>query len=74
MKYLDFLIWRIIGAFLAYICAILLLKAFPVEAEVFSNYSDNIYRFTSVNATLSVLMVLGCAVFIFDLEGRKTKC
>ena len=74
MKYLDFLLWRVIGAFFAYICAILLLKAFPVEAEVFSNYSDNIYRFTSVNATLSVLMVLGCAVFIFDLEGRKTKC
>ena len=74
MKYLDFLLWRVIGAFFAYICAILLLKAFPVEAAVFSNYSDSIYRFTSVNATLSVLMVLGCAVFIFDLAGRKAKC
>lgn len=74
MKYLDFLLWRIIGAFLAYICAFLLLKIFPVETAVFSNYSDNIYRFTSVNATLSVLMVLGCAVFIFDLAGRKAKC
>lgn len=73
MKYYDFLLWRILGAAFSYGICTALLKAFPIETAVFSNYSESIIRFTSVNATLSVLMTLGCAVLIFDLENRKRK-
>lgn len=74
MKYFDFFIWRVAGGGLSYIFCIILLRVFPIEQAVFSNYSDSIVRLTSVNATLSVLMALACAVFVFDLENRKRKC
>ena len=34
---------------------------------------DGIVRATSINASLSVLMLLGSAVLIFDLENRKKR-
>lgn len=74
MKYSDFLLWRVInGVISAGVCAVLL-QIFPEDSEVFSNYSETIVRPTSVNAALSVLMLLGCAVLIFDLENKKRKC
>ncbi|MCD7873298.1 MAG: hypothetical protein LUG21_08490 [Clostridiales bacterium] len=71
MKYFDFFIWRVINSFAASGICFILLKLFPLETPVFSNYSQSIVRFTSVNATLSSLMIFGCAVFIFDLENKK---
>ena len=38
---------------------------------MFSNFSGGVVRSTSINASLSVLMLLGSAVLIFDLENRK---
>lgn len=74
MKYADFLLWRVINGILAALICLFLIKIFPNASTVFSNYSDTIIRPTSVNAALSVLMLLGCAVLIFDLENRKRKC
>lgn len=74
MKYADFLLWRMINGVLSAIICALLIKIFPDASAVFSNYSDSIIRPTSVNAALSVLMLLGSAVLIFDLENRKRKC
>lgn len=74
MKYADFLLWRVINGVLSCLVCMLLLKIFPNANAVFSNVSDSIIRPTSVNAALSVLMLLGSAVLIFDLENRKRKC
>lgn len=74
MKYIDFLFWRIVHGAVSYIICLLLLKIFPVENMVFSNSSESIKQFSSVNCTLSLLMVLGCAVLVFDIENKKRKC
>lgn len=74
MKYVDFLLWRVINGIISSAVCAALIHFFPVGSEVFSNYSETIVRPTSVNAALSVLMLLGCAVLIFDLENRKRKC
>ncbi len=71
MKYADFLLWRIIHGGLSFAICKMLLTVFPIEAEVFSNYSGGVFLPTSVNAALSVLMILGSAVLIFDIENRK---
>ena len=71
MRYADFLLWRSIhGGISCAVCKILLIF-FPVKAEVFSNYSGGVLVPSSVNAALSVLMILGSAVLIFDIENRK---
>ena len=74
MKYFDFLLWRLTGAVLACAVSKVLLMIFPVEEAVFSNFSESIIRLTSVNAALSALMIIGCVVFILDIENRRAKC
>lgn len=74
MKYTDFLLWRIINGIISAAACFALMCIFPAESAVFSNYSEKIVRPTSLNATLSILMLLGCAVLIFDLENKKRKC
>lgn len=74
MHYLDFFIWRIIHAVISYFVCLLLLKIFPVETAVFSNSAESIAVPFSVNITLSVLMIIGCAVIVLDIESRKRKC
>lgn len=74
MKYADFLLWRLINGIISSAVCALLTHIFPADSAVFSNYSETVVRPTSVNAALSVLMLLGCAVLIFDLENRKRKC
>lgn len=71
MPYFKFFAWRLLCAALSFLICILLLRIFPQEAEVFSNFSGGVVRSTSINASLSVLMLLGSAVLIFDLENRK---
>ncbi len=74
MKYADFLLWRVINGVISAAVCLALTHIFPQVNEVFSNYSETIVRPTSVNAALSVLMLLGSAVLIFDLENKKCKC
>ena len=71
MPYFKFFACRLLCAALSFLICILLLRIFPQEAEVFSNFSGGVVRSTSINASLSVLMLLGSAVLIFDLENRK---
>lgn len=73
MNYFDFFIWRVIHSVTAYGVCILLLKIFPSEAAVFSNFADITAEPISVNTALSVLMIIGCAVIILDIESRKRK-
>ncbi len=71
MPYFKFFAGRLFCGALSFMICILLLQIFPQEAQVFSNYSGGVVRGTSINGTLSVFMLLGSAVFIFDLENRK---
>ena len=73
MHYFDFFIWRVVHAVTAYGVCFLLLKIFPTETAVFSNFADITAEPISVNTALSVLMILGCAVIILDIESRKRK-
>ncbi len=74
MRYFDFFIWRVIHAILSYVICLLLLKIFPTEIPVFSNSAQSVAVPFSVNLTLSVLMILGCAVIVLDIESKKRKC
>lgn len=74
MKYFDFLFWRIAHAVLSYFICIVILKFFPIQLAVFSNVTEIVSEVSYINPTLSILMVLGCAVIIFDIEGKKKKC
>ena len=71
MKYADFLLWRVIHGVISFAVCKGLLLLFPIKEEVFSNYSGGVFVPTSVNAALSILMILGSAVLIFDIENRK---
>lgn len=73
MHYFDFFIWRIFHSVLSYCICLLLLKMFPAETAVFSNFADITAKPISVNTALSVLMILGCAVIILDIESKKRK-
>ena len=73
MNYLEFLVSRIVHGGLSYALCRILLLIFPSETEVFSNYANSIFEFSSVNLTFSVLMILGFVVMIFELENRKKK-
>lgn len=74
MKYRDFLLSRIIGALLSYCITKLILLIFPIETEVFSSSSEHVAVFSSVNPSLSFLMIFGCFVIVLDLVSRKKKC
>ena len=71
MKYGDFFISRIISALLSYCITKLILVLLPIEAQVFSNASDNVAVFSSVNLALSVLLIIGCFVLVLDISNRK---
>ena len=73
MQYFDFFIWRVFHAVLSYGICFLLLKIFPTELPVFSNFSNITTEIISVNTALSVLMIMGCGVIILDIESRKRK-
>lgn len=73
MNYFDFFIWRVIHAVLSYGVCFVILKIFPTELAVFSNFTDITAEPISVNTALSVLMIMGCAVIVLDIESRKRK-
>lgn len=74
MRYFDFFIWRVAHSVLSYAVCYVLVRMFPEGSAVFSNSAENIAVPFSVNLTLSVLMIFGCAVIVLDIESRKRKC
>lgn len=74
MKYTRFLLFRVIHAFLSFLICKLLLLAFPVCQSVFSNISQTTAEPFTVNAAFCFLMILGCIVFIYDLNNKKSIC
>ncbi|MGN0522714.1 MAG: hypothetical protein ACI4IG_00405 [Eubacterium sp.] len=74
INYIYFLVCRIISALLSYGITLLYFQIFPKSAQVFSNMSSGVtVSATQVNAGLSTIMIIGCAVLIFDIEGKKIK-
>lgn len=73
MRYFDFFIWRLVHAVSSYGICFLILKIFPTEIAVFSNFADLTAEPISVNTALSVLMIMGCAVIVLDIESKKRK-
>lgn len=70
MSYFEFLLFRLISSVLSYFIMKLLLYFFPVDVSVFANSSTPV-KLSSVNITLSVLLVVGCFVSVFDLNSRR---
>lgn len=70
MSYFEFLLFRLISSVLSYFIMKLLLYFFPVDLSVFANASTPV-KLSSVNVTLSVLLVAGCFVSVLDLNSRR---
>lgn len=73
IPYLEFFIFRIVNALLSFLIMRLLLFIFPQDEGVFSNLSGITSQLTEVNAGFGIIMIIGCAVLILDIEGRKIK-
>lgn len=73
IKYLSFLIYRIAGSILSFSITKIFIICCPQTASVFSNISQTAPRLSTVNTGLSLLMVIGCAVVIFEIENKKIK-
>lgn len=71
MKYVDFLFFRVLSALLSYCVTKLILLAFPMEQQVFSNNVSAMPVFSSVNIGLSFLLIVGCFVLVLDISNRK---
>ena len=71
MKYIDFLFFRVLSALMSYCVTKLILIAFPIEQQVFSNESGRVAVFSSVNIGLSFLLIVGCFVLVLDISSRK---
>lgn len=71
--YFDFLIFRIINALLSFVIMRILLFISPIEESVFSNQSVITVELSGANAGFGIIMVIGCAVLIIDIENQKLK-
>lgn len=73
IKYAEFLLYRIAAAVLSFCITKIYCTVFPQSEAVFSNVSSPVHEFSSGGVTLSMLMIIGCAVVVFDIENRKLK-
>ncbi len=71
MNYFKFFIYRMFCGVLSFFLMRGYACIFPESISVFSNVSHTIVEPYQVNTGLSVVMVIGCAVIIFDIENRK---
>lgn len=72
MKYLDFLMFRVICSLLSYGTARLFLIVFPIETAVFADLSSRQVSLTSANIPLSLLLIAGCFVIVLDIGSKKS--
>lgn len=74
MKYSKFFIYRLASGLLSFLIVRIYCLAYPETSNVFSTINSPIsHQFAQVNTALSVLMIVGCAVLVLDIEGRKLK-
>jgi hypothetical protein len=73
VKYFDFLLFRLTGALLSYFIVKLYFLIFPESQDVFSNVSNAVAVPSQVNVGFGIIMILGCAVLVLEIEGQKLK-
>ncbi len=73
VNYFDFLVGRFACSVLSFLYYKLYSLIFPESDAVFSNITSPVHTFSSGGLTLSTVMIIGCAVLIFDIENRKIK-
>lgn len=71
MSYFRFFIYRVFCGVLSFFLMRGYALLFPESISVFSNVSHTVVEPYQVNTGLSVVMIIGCAVIIFDIENRK---
>lgn len=73
IKYSSFFIYRAAASLISFILTKALLCFFPQTESVFSNITQSAPKLNTVNTGLSLLMVIGCAVVVFEWENKKIK-
>ncbi len=70
----KFMLFRIVSALISFTATMLYLHFFPQTNEVFGNIAKGVeISTTHLNNNLGIILILGCAVLIFDIEGKKLK-
>lgn len=73
VKYFRFLIERIANALLSYGLMLIIQGVTGDSADVFSTVNQVSNSLCKVNAGLSIAFIIGCAVLILEIEGKKSK-
>ena len=73
IKYYEFFFCRLLSACLSYFICRIILCFFSNSALVSASLSPSLpFELSKLGGGLSMIMVIGCAVIVFDLENRKT--
>ena len=71
--YFHFLIFRLLSASLSYFICKAALHFFPEAAAASASLSSALpFEISKLGGGLSMVMVIGCAVVVFDIENRKS--
>ncbi len=73
VNYFRFLIERIANALISYGLMLMIQSVTGDSADVFSTVNQVGNSLCKVNAGLSIAFVIGCAVLILEIEGKKSK-
>lgn len=73
VKYINFLISRIISGVISYGVMSIWCIMNPHASEVFCNIAEKTGVASNTNAGLSIVLLIGCVVIIFDIESKKLK-
>lgn len=73
ISYPYFLLNRLASGIISYAIMTAYLHLFPRSDEVFSNIAQKTPALSQVNTGLSIVMLIGCVVIIFDIESKKYK-
>ena len=74
ISYFSFFIHRLLGACLSFfICKIIILFSNDTSLVSASLTPEGSFAPSRLGTSLSMIMIIGCAVIVFDLENRKVK-
>ena len=74
IKYSVFLFYRLVSACLSYIICRIILHFSGDASTVSASLSPALpFEISKLGSNLSAIMIIGCAVIVFDLENRKFK-
>lgn len=74
MKYIYFLISRVLNGVFSIIITQILLTFFPVETDVFSNFDNTLIYSFSVSMPAFFVVIIMCIIMILDIDRKKKVC